>query len=41
MTSTETAARASAYSLGHTPREYERLRAQARDWEAATARSAD
>jgi SAM-dependent methyltransferase len=26
------------YSLGHTPAEYERLRAQARVWEAATAR---
>jgi SAM-dependent methyltransferase len=41
MTSTETAARASAYSLGHTPREYERLRAQARIWEDATVRVFD
>ena len=29
------------YSLGHTPAEYERLRAQARVWEAATARLLD
>ena len=29
------------YSLGHTPAEYERLRAQARVWEAATGRLLD
>jgi SAM-dependent methyltransferase len=29
------------YSLGHTPAEYERLRAQARVWEAATCRLLD
>jgi len=31
----------SDYALGHTPREYERLRAQARIWEAATTRVLD
>ena len=41
MTATETAARAGAYSLGHTPQEYERLRAQARVWEDATRRVFD
>jgi trans-aconitate methyltransferase len=30
-----------AYSLGHTPQEYERLRLQARVWEAATGRLLD
>jgi ubiquinone/menaquinone biosynthesis C-methylase UbiE len=29
------------YSLGHTPQEYERLRAQARMWDAATGRLLD
>ena len=37
-TTTEITRRPEAYALGHTPQEYERLRAQARDWEAATAR---
>jgi len=32
---------AGSYSLGHTPEEYERLRAQARVWEVATARILD
>ncbi|SHN42208.1 methyltransferase domain-containing protein [Cryptosporangium aurantiacum] len=32
---------AERYSLGHTPQEYERLRAQARGWEAATDRLFD
>jgi SAM-dependent methyltransferase len=41
MTTTETAARTSRYSLGHTPQEYERLRAQARVWEDATGRVFD
>ena len=40
-TSTETTRRPGTYALGHTPREYERLRAQARDWEAATTRILD
>lgn len=35
---TEIARQPETYALGHTTREYERLRAQARDWEAATAR---
>jgi hypothetical protein len=37
-TTTEITRRPDTYALGHTPGEYERLRAQARDWEAATAR---
>jgi ubiquinone/menaquinone biosynthesis C-methylase UbiE len=37
-TTTEITRRPDTYALGHTPQEYERLRAQARDWEAATAR---
>jgi SAM-dependent methyltransferase len=41
MSTTETAARTSAYSLGHTPQEYERLRAQARVWEVAAGRVFD
>jgi trans-aconitate methyltransferase len=41
MSTTETTSRASGYSLGHTPQEYERLRAQARVWETATARILD
>jgi SAM-dependent methyltransferase len=40
-TSTETTRQASGYSLGCTPQEYERLRAQARVWEAATGRILD
>lgn len=40
-TTTEITRRPDTYALGHTPREYERLRAQARDWEAATARILD
>jgi SAM-dependent methyltransferase len=42
MTTTETRRPpAGTYSLGHTPEEYERLRAQARMWDAATARLLD
>jgi 2-polyprenyl-3-methyl-5-hydroxy-6-metoxy-1,4-benzoquinol methylase len=41
MSTTEITERRNAYSLGHTPREYERLRAQARIWEGATARVLD
>ncbi|HXT93579.1 MAG TPA: methyltransferase domain-containing protein [Trebonia sp.] len=41
MTTTEAAARTNRYSLGHTPQEYERLRAQARVWEDATGRVFD
>ncbi len=41
MTTTETIQRTGRYSLGHTQAEYERLRAQARVWEAATARILD
>lgn len=41
MSTIETAARTSRYALGHTPQEYERLRAQARVWEDATARVFD
>jgi 2-polyprenyl-3-methyl-5-hydroxy-6-metoxy-1,4-benzoquinol methylase len=44
MTATETARSAAGntrYGLGHTPAEYERLRAQARVWEAATGRLFD
>jgi len=37
-TTTEITRRPDTYALGHTPQEYQRLRAQARDWEAATAR---
>jgi SAM-dependent methyltransferase len=40
-TSTGTTGATDRYSLGHTPQEYERLRAQARVWEAATARLLD
>lgn len=40
-TSTEITRRPDSYALGHTPRESERLRVQARDWEAATARILD
>jgi SAM-dependent methyltransferase len=38
---TEITRRPDTYALGHTAREYERLRAQARDWAAATARVLD
>ena len=41
MSTTETIRSANAYALGHTPQEYERLRAQARVWEAATVRVID
>ena len=41
MSTTEITRTDSGYSLGRTPREYERLRAQARVWEAATARVLD
>ncbi|MGH7610356.1 MAG: class I SAM-dependent methyltransferase [Candidatus Dormibacteria bacterium] len=37
-TTTEITRAPATYALGHTPQEYERLRAQAQDWEAATAR---
>lgn len=40
-TITETGRRQDRYALGHTPQEYERLRAQARVWEAATGRLLD
>jgi SAM-dependent methyltransferase len=38
---TETERPQAAYALGHTPEEYERLRRQARVWEAATGRLLD
>ena len=41
MSITEITERRNTYSLGHTPQEYERLRAQARIWEGATARVLD
>ena len=41
MSVTEISQPASRYSLGHTPAEYERLRAQARVWEAAAGRILD
>jgi ubiquinone/menaquinone biosynthesis C-methylase UbiE len=41
MTTTETERRPGSYALGHTPEEYERLRGQARVWEAATGRVFD
>jgi SAM-dependent methyltransferase len=40
MNATDTAAR-QRYALGHTPQEYERLRAQARGWATATGRLLD
>jgi SAM-dependent methyltransferase len=40
-TTIEVTQRPASYALGHTAQEYERLRAQARDWEAATARILD
>jgi trans-aconitate methyltransferase len=39
--STTTQRPRAAYALGHTPQEYERLRVQARVWEAATGRLLD
>jgi len=41
MSTTEITRPGKGYSLGHTPREYERLRAQARVWEGATGRVLD
>jgi len=41
MSTTEAAPRQSHYALGHSPSEHERLRAQARIWEAATGRLLD
>ena len=41
MTTTGAPERAKDYALGRTPEEYERLRAQARVWEAATGRLLD
>ncbi len=41
MTSTRVPEQPKAYALGRTPEEYERLRAQARVWEAATGRLLD
>ena len=41
MSITEISKPASRYSLGHTPAEYERLRAQARVWETAAGRILD
>jgi ubiquinone/menaquinone biosynthesis C-methylase UbiE len=41
MSTTETERPRAAYALGHTPQEYERLRMQARVWEAATGRLLD
>jgi len=41
MSTTEAERRHDRYALGHTPEEYDRLRAQARGWEAATGRLLD
>src|SRR6516225_190645 len=41
MSTTQTQRPRAAYALGHTPQEYERLRVQARVWEAATGRLLD
>ena len=41
MSITETERPQASYALGHTPAEYERLRMQARGWEAATGRLLD
>jgi SAM-dependent methyltransferase len=41
MSTTQTQRPRAAYALGHTPQEYERLRGQARVWEAATGRLLD
>lgn len=41
MSVTQTEQRGNKYALGHTPQEYERLRAQARMWEGAAGRLFD
>src|SRR5579872_553261 len=41
MSTTETERPQAVYALGHTPEEYERLRMQARIWQAATGRLLD
>jgi ubiquinone/menaquinone biosynthesis C-methylase UbiE len=41
MSTTETERPQAPYALGHTPEEYERLRMQARAWDAATGRLLD
>jgi SAM-dependent methyltransferase len=41
MSVTQAEQRGNTYALGHTPEEYERLRAQARMWDAAAARLFD
>jgi trans-aconitate methyltransferase len=41
MSTTEAERQHLSYALGHTPQEYQRLRAQARVWEAATGRLLD
>ena len=41
MSTTEAEPRQDRYALGHSPPEHERLRAQARVWEAATGRLLD
>ena len=41
MSTTETEQPQATYALGHTPEEYERLRMQARAWEAPTSRLLD
>ena len=41
MTTIQTERPQAVYALGHTPEEYERLRAQARAWETATGRLLD
>ena len=41
MTTIQTEGPQAVYALGHTPEEYERLRAQARAWETATGRLLD
>src|ERR1700760_2454567 len=41
MSVTEAERDQNGYALGHTPEEYERLRGQARVWEAATGRLLD
>lgn len=41
MSTTQTEHRSNEYALGHTPAEYDRLRAQARMWEGAAGRLFD
>jgi len=41
LSTTETERPQAPYALGHTPEEYERLRMQARAWDAATGRLLD